>query len=243
MEIINKDTLHVIFSKLSSYKRSKICTVCSTWYRVLLDTISLIEKAPSWTDHFLLSHYHTIVRADLDDNDIWDALSEIEVEDLWTYDNIHMTTLYYDIAFDGLWDITYEDAFMLASKGYRKLSERISKFDNRNSTYWWDDQRKLPGGGFRDYECYQHWILRGACKGKHLDMVEEYCDIDNVQVAYDSIVESDNDVDVMKIILKCRTSEYYNKLYKLALTNTNKALDACILDKRYTPNCFEYTRY
>jgi hypothetical protein len=234
MEIINKnkDVLHVVFSKLSSYKRSKICTVCSTWYRVLLDTISLIENAPRWIDHFLLGHYHTIVRADLEENDVWDALSEIEVEDLWTYDNIHMTTLYFDIAFDGVWDITYEDAFMLASKGYRKLSKRIFNFDDCNSTHWWDDQRKLPGGGFRDYKCYQHWILRGACKGKHLDMVEEYCDIDNIQVVYDSIVESGNDVNVMEIMLGCCAGEYYDRLYNLALTHTGETLGACILRRR-----------
>jgi hypothetical protein len=196
---------------------------------VLLDIISLIEKAPSWTDHFLLSHYHTIVRADLEENDVWDTLSEIEVEDLWTYDNVHMTTLYFDIAFDGVWDISYDDAFMLASKGYRKLSKRIFNFDDCNSTHWLYVQRKLPGGGFRDYNCYQHWILRGACRGKHLDMVEEYCDIDNIQVVYDSIVESGDDVNVMEIMLKCCAGEYYDRLYNLALTHTGETLGACIL--------------
>lgn len=64
MEIINnnKDVLHVIFSKLSSYKRSKICTVCSTWYRVLLDTMSLIENESAVAWHMAADNYHTLVR-------------------------------------------------------------------------------------------------------------------------------------------------------------------------------------
>jgi hypothetical protein len=68
------DLLTTMFTHLASQERAQYVTVSHQWYKHLVLATNIVEIAPTWDEHFLAGHYHTIIRGKPTSSDVSNKL-------------------------------------------------------------------------------------------------------------------------------------------------------------------------
>jgi hypothetical protein len=216
----NEDILFTILCKLSSYKRSKVCTVCKLWNVTTGRVISLIEKGPSWDDAFRMKHYHRIIRYLLDATKPPIVLN---MQPIWDGDHKYMIKLYDSI--EEKLDNIHSIAHVLAERGYKKsVMWILDKF----SMY---DSGECQSTEFDIFAWVQNTIFIGFCVGKHFDMLDLCGEVDS-DVVYDGIMSASNAryrPETAEMIIKSYKHIDDKALYSIAVENDDLQLMVALM--------------